>query len=52
MTDLYEVMDLNENSLQALMQHEKHSQFTETEGKWVEGLKWQNEEKIYVVIYL
>lgn len=32
MADLYKVMDLNENSLLALIQHEKLSQFTASEG--------------------
>lgn len=41
MTDLYKAMHLNENSLLALMKHEKHFQFTETEGAWQEGVKWQ-----------
>lgn len=31
MADLYKVMDLNENSVLALMQREKHSQFRATE---------------------
>lgn len=30
---LYKVMDLNGNSLLALMKHEKHSQFTQREGE-------------------
>ncbi len=31
--ELYKVMDLNGNSLLALMKHEKHSQFTQGEGE-------------------
>ncbi len=38
--ELYKVMDLNGNSLLALMKHEKHSQFTQGEGEWEGGVKW------------
>lgn len=37
-TELYKVMDLNGNSLPALMKHEKHSQFTQREGEWEGGV--------------
>lgn len=37
--ELYKVMDLNGNSLLALMKHEKHSQFTQREGEWEGGVK-------------
>lgn len=39
MADLYEVMELNESPLLALMQHEKHFQFTATEGPLCSSVK-------------
>lgn len=39
-TELYKVMDLNGNSLLALMKHEKNSQFTQRGRVWEGGVKW------------
>lgn len=39
-TEPYKIMDLNGNSLPALMKHDKHSQFTQKEGERQKGVKW------------
>lgn len=38
-TEPYKIMDLNGNSLPALMKHDKHSQFTQKEGERQKGVK-------------
>ena len=65
--EVCKVMDLNGNSLLVLMKHEKHSQFTQGEGKWEGGgggdergrhicchvcVKFASERKMLFLIYL